>query len=180
MWEELKSINKTTKVKREGGSEKINGFKEKLDRTMKFWPRDAIERIQNEEDKLFLQSKMGDRTATPGPVDNVLATTENKVLRGRHREEEQRKKEAKRLKEEPKSVVDMTASLEEEETASQKRLVEDQDVSPSCSRSHNRLVKTGTVGTFTYNFGSYPAIQLQTSAAKNKITPPDSRTFYIL
>ena len=50
---------------------------------------------------------MGDRTATLGPVHNVLATTENKVLRGRHREEEQRKKKAKRLKEEPKSVVDM-------------------------------------------------------------------------
>ena len=65
---------------------------------MKFWPRDAFERIQNEEDKLFLQSMMGDRTATLGPVNNVVANTENKVLRGRHREEEQRKKEAKRLK----------------------------------------------------------------------------------
>ena len=92
LWEELKSINKTTKAKREGGSEKINGFKEKLDRTMTFWPRDAFERIQNEEDKLFLQSMMCDRTATLGPVYNVLANTENKVLRGRHREEEQRKK----------------------------------------------------------------------------------------
>ena len=59
---------------------------------MKFWPRDAIERIQNEEDKFFLQSMMGDRTATLGLVDNVLATTEKKVLRRRHREEEQRKK----------------------------------------------------------------------------------------
>ena len=146
---------------------------------MKFWPRDAMDRIRNEEDKLFLQSMMGDRTATFRPVDNVLATTENKVVRGRHREEEQRKKEAKRLKEEPKSVVDMTASSEEEETASQKRLVEDQDVSPSCSRSHNRLVKMGTVGSFTYNFGSCPAMQLQASAVRNKITPPDSRTFYI-
>ena len=27
LWEELKSINKTTKAKREEGSEKINGFK---------------------------------------------------------------------------------------------------------------------------------------------------------
>ena len=182
LWEELKSINKTTKAKREGGSEKINGFKEKLDRTMTFWPRDAFERIQNEEDKLFLQSMMGDRTATLGPVNNVLANKENKVLRGRHREEEQRKKEAKRLKEEPNGVVDMTASSEEEEAASQKRLVEDQYVSPSCSRSHNRLVKTGTVGGFTYNFGSCPAIQLQASAVRNKITPPppDSWTFYIL
>ena len=126
---------------------------------MKFWPRDAIERIQNEEDQLFLQSMMGDRTATLGPVDNVLATTENKVLKGRHREEDQRKKEAKRLKEEPKSVVDMTASSEEEEeTTSQKRLVKDQDVSPSCSRSHKRLVKTGTVGSFTYNFAFCPAM----------------------
>ena len=120
LWEELKPINKTIKAKREGGSEKINGFKEKLDRTMKFWPRDAIERIQNEEDK-FLQSMMGDGTTTFGPVDDVLATTEKKVLRRRHSEEEQRKKEAN-------SVVDMTASSEEEEeeTASQKRPVEDQ------------------------------------------------------
>ena len=92
LWEELKSVNKTTKEKWEGGSEKINGFKEKLDRTMKFWPRDAIERLQNEEDKLFLQSMMSDRRATLGPVVNVLATTEKKVLRTRHREEEQRKK----------------------------------------------------------------------------------------
>ena len=92
LWEELKSVNKTTKEKWEGGSEKINGFKEKLDRTMKFWPRDANERLQNEEDKLFLQSMMGNRTATLGPVVNVLATTAKKVLRRRHREEEQRKK----------------------------------------------------------------------------------------
>ena len=121
LWEKLKPINKTTKAKREGGSEKTNGFKEKLDCIMKFWPRDAIERIQNEEDKLFLQSMKGDRTAILGPVDNVLATTEKKVLRRRHSEEEQRKKEAN-------SVVDMTASSEEkeEETASQKRPVEDQ------------------------------------------------------
>ena len=82
---------------------------------MKFWPRDAIERIQSEEDKLFLQcmNMMGDRTETLGPVDNVVATAEKRVLIRRHREEEQRKKEAKRLKEEPKSVVDMTASSEE-------------------------------------------------------------------
>ena len=59
---------------------------------MIFWLRDAIERVQNEEDKLFLQSMMGDWTATLGPVDNVLATTEKKVLRRRHREEEQSKK----------------------------------------------------------------------------------------
>ena len=64
----------------------------------------------------------------------------------------------------------MTASSEEEEeTASQKRLVKDQDVSPSCSRSHKRLVKTGTVGSFTYNFASCPA--MQESAVRNKITP---------
>ena len=94
LWDELKSINKTIKAKREGGSEKINGFKEKVDRTMKFWPRDAIERIQNEEDN---QSMMGHRTATLGPVDNVLANTEKKVLMRRHREKEQKKKEAKRL-----------------------------------------------------------------------------------
>ena len=86
------SINKATKAKREGGSQKINGFKEKLDRTMNFWAREAIERIQNKKDKLFLQSMMGYRTATLRPVDNVLATTEKKVLRRRHREEEQRKK----------------------------------------------------------------------------------------
>ena len=84
----MNSINKTTKAKREGGSDKTNGFKEKLDRTMKFWPRDGIERIQNEEYKLFLQSMKGDRTETLGPVDNVLATTEKKVLIRRHREEE--------------------------------------------------------------------------------------------
>ena len=91
LWE-LKFINETTKAKREGSSEKMIGFKEKLDRTMTFWSRDAIDRIQNEEDKLFLQSMMGDRTATLGPVDNMLATTKKKVLRRRHREEEQRKK----------------------------------------------------------------------------------------
>ena len=103
LWEEL---NKTTKAKREGGSEKINGFKEKLDHTMKFWPRDAIEGIQNEQDKLFLQSMIGDRTATLGPVDNVPATTEKKVLRRRHRGKNREGKKRSRV-----SFVEITRSF---------------------------------------------------------------------
>ena len=95
LWEELRSINRIPKAKRAACFERVNSFKAKLDRTMKLWPLDAIERMQN-EDKLFLQSMMADSVATLGPVENVLNITEKKIQGRRNREEQQRKKEVKR------------------------------------------------------------------------------------
>ena len=96
LWEELRSINKIPKAKRAACFERVNSFMAKLDRTMRLWTLDAIERMQNEENKLFLQSMMADRVATLGPVDNVLAITEKKIQGRRNREEQYRKNEAKR------------------------------------------------------------------------------------
>ena len=72
---------------------------------MRLWPLDAIEGMQNEEDKLFLQAMMADRVATLGPFGNVLAITGKEIPGRRNREEAQRKKEAKRRKEEQKCVL---------------------------------------------------------------------------
>ena len=47
--------------------EKLGLFREKLETTMRFMPRDAESRIENEEDRAFLRSMLGDRSATMAP-----------------------------------------------------------------------------------------------------------------
>ena len=61
---------------------KFNDFKQKLEKTMKFWPRDALERIKTEEDKKFLHSMMTDRVANMGRVyadDSGICISSNSV-----------------------------------------------------------------------------------------------------
>ena len=41
-------------------------------KTMKFWPRNALKTMENEEDKQFLLSMMGDRKCTMGGVDKLM------------------------------------------------------------------------------------------------------------
>ena len=64
-------------------SERINQFKEELDKTFKLWPRDVMERIENEEDRNFLSSMMTDRKWSMDTVDKKLSITEEKVRKRR-------------------------------------------------------------------------------------------------
>ena len=59
---------------------KLAEFKEKLKKTLHFWPKDAMSRITNESDRRFLRSMMGNRNATIGSFDRSLTATERKIL----------------------------------------------------------------------------------------------------
>ena len=76
----------------------IKSFKEKLHKTMVFWPKNAEEIIQSRrdssklEDLLFLRDQKNDRKATIGGVDKLLAKKEEKSLK---RKLEETKREIK-------------------------------------------------------------------------------------
>ena len=76
----------------EKSKERIEEFKQQLNASFKFWPRNALMKITNEEDKLFLKSMMSDRKACMAGADKKLANTEKKV-RKRKVQELQRKEQ---------------------------------------------------------------------------------------
>jgi len=59
-------------MKKKQKQKNINLFKDKLKTTMKFWPRNILERINIEEDKQFLISLMTNRKASMGALDTKL------------------------------------------------------------------------------------------------------------
>ena len=65
--DEIKGMLKRKNVK------KTEALTEKLNQTMKLWPRDVMDRIASEEDRLFLVSMMGDRKASMAEADSVLS-----------------------------------------------------------------------------------------------------------
>ena len=85
----LLRIGKIPKNQRDGPKEKerIHAFKESLTKTFKAWPRNCLERIELEEDKLFFKSMLTDRQACMLGVDKNLSDAE--IKRKRRRENEQ-------------------------------------------------------------------------------------------
>ena len=55
LYNKMQDLMKTNVKRRNSGStlNRINEFKDNLGRTMTFWPKDAIAKIKNEEDKVF-------------------------------------------------------------------------------------------------------------------------------
>ena len=81
LFEELKSLLKIDHAHRNTvkNTQKIIGFKNKLTKTMMFWPRDVLEKLVDAEDKQFLISMMTDRTASIGSVDLKHSLVEEKL-----------------------------------------------------------------------------------------------------
>ena len=81
LFEELKSL---VKIDHAHGNtvkntQKIIGFKNKLTKTMRFWPRDVLDKLVDAEDKQFLISMMTCRTASIGSVDLKRSLVEEKL-----------------------------------------------------------------------------------------------------
>ena len=85
--DEMKGMLKRKNVK------KTEALTEKLNQTMKLWPRDVMDRIASEEDRLFLVSMMGDRKASMAEADSVLSLTKKKVHLRESSEKERNKRE---------------------------------------------------------------------------------------
>ena len=67
----LLKIGKISKVKKDLLNEKMCIFKEDLSKTFKAWPRDCMQRINNNEDKDFFQSILTDREASMIGIDKT-------------------------------------------------------------------------------------------------------------
>ena len=64
---------------KEQALEKIEQFKKKSQKTIVFWPRNVLNKIAIEEDKLFLLNMMGPGTASFGSTDKKFAATRMKI-----------------------------------------------------------------------------------------------------
>jgi len=77
----MQNLMKTKKEKREIGitKERIETFKKSLQETMVCWPKDVWSKVTNSEDKAFLLSMQGDRTASIGGKDMKTYKLEKKT-----------------------------------------------------------------------------------------------------
>ena len=108
---------------------------------MKFWPRNVLELISNEEDKAFLISMMTDRKAS-------MAGKDSKLKKQQEKKQNRKKEEAKRLKrwEDKRAVTSVTFSDSTSTDGSAgDSLSEEESFMPQSSsdRKHKRSVKTG-------------------------------------
>jgi len=67
---------------------KVQNFQKLLNKTMKLWPKKALDIIKNEEDRLFLKSMMSDRVASYTSADNL---TQQKYAKKQLRKEKYEK-----------------------------------------------------------------------------------------
>jgi len=118
--------------------ERIEEFREQLHTTFKFWPRNAMTKISNEDDRLFLKSMMSDQKACMAGVDKKLAETEKKV-RKRKAQELQRKEQLKI----DETSASLSCQLEDSESNSS---TDKSDVytSENPAISHKKRMKIGT------------------------------------
>ena len=132
---------------------------------MKFWPRDAFDRIPIEEDRQFLTSMMGNRGATMVGADALLHSTEQKVHQRKKLEEERLRKEQVRQE----SVAAAAQAQVPQEDAEDEEVRED-DVhvlEPTTPvRSHKRVVKTGSPAFWPHDVMRHPAVV--ETATRNK------------
>ena len=157
--------------------DKLKCMEDKLSKTFPLWPANAELLIKNPEDLKFLQSMKGDRSATFGSCDTVLAA---KYQRRRKR---QQSEAARRLKWVEASATSSTAattitdtsiiSTDEadinESDAEWHLPSEDESTSARTPKSHHRAVRTGTTVSIPPNILQRP--KLVALATRLKMTP---------
>ena len=73
--------------------ERIDEFKLRIEeKTMKFWPRNVLQMMDNEINKAFLQSMMSDRKASMSGKDNTAFSEVKKKLARENQESKRKKK----------------------------------------------------------------------------------------
>lgn len=165
VFEEMKSIIKIDHARRETetNKQKINSFKEKLKTTMKFWPRNSLEKIKIEEDKQFLISMMTDRKATMGSIDTKLKSKKKNIWKRKEAEQSRVDKEQSRQIE---PVEYLSGQSSESGELSSDDVVQETQAPP---RSRKRVMKCGTSVFIPHDLLKYPAVV--ETAVRNKILP---------
>ena len=153
-------------------------FREKLSKTMPFWPGDAIkkmellkkgkvevEKIAIDEDIAFLKSMITDRTAQYSNQDKTTTS----IIRKRINREEQIQDRHENMK---KIRIEENVQFEWLETDDENEDTIDSIESTSITtpvRSHRRTLKTGTNVTIPHDVLKSPL--LISTCTRNKITP---------
>ena len=169
---QLKSLMKINVRSRETHYKKteIFEFKMKLETTMKFWPRNALEVMTNETDKLFLRSMLGDLKASMGARNDITSSTEAKIAR--RKKAEKRRQEKEKMGKDACLVAEFLDAFNGHEVGGDyydNDALEANMNSPTLERSHKRVVNTGTPGFWPNDILKSPVILA--SAVRNKITP---------
>ena len=92
---EIENLLKIKHSARNSGKpkERIDEFKLRIkEKTMKFWPRNVLQMMDNEMDKAFLQSMMPDRKASMSGKDNTVFSRIKRKLARENQESKRKKK----------------------------------------------------------------------------------------
>lgn len=163
----------------------IEQMKVTLAETFRLWPANAEQRIKNTEDLCFLQSMKGDRLATFGPRDKVLAAKEQRRQIRVQAEAARREK----VRSEGTSTTTSGSSAdaindsdnktgesgESGDDASVDSEVDssiadaDVDISTTTQRSHHRTTRTGTAAFIPHDIIKRP--KLVALATRLRMTP---------
>jgi hypothetical protein len=128
---------------------KVKQMEDTLAKTFPLWPADAEQLVKNSEDLRFLQSMKGDRSATFGSFDMVLAA---KIQRKRKREQSEAARRLKfdQMSAKATSVIETSSSSDEHETDINHsdpdclHSTGDEPSTASASKGCHRTVRTGT------------------------------------
>ena len=136
---------------KEQALEKIEQFKKKLQKTIVFWPRNVLNKIAIEEDRLFLLNMMGPRTASFGSTDKKFAATRTKIEQWKAEKQHRQLKEQKRAKSDSIRLLFATSDSSSEEFVN----ANDTDCLSSSKKParqvHKCIVKTGTTITIPHD-----------------------------
>lgn len=191
----IKLLNENAKIRAipvsrrgtEASLKKVQEMEEKLATTFQLWPVNVEMIIKNPEDRRFLESMKGDRSATFGPLDRVLA---NKIKRRQEKEkaeDDRRKRVHKEMASanvvvvavstmeanSPNSVSDSQSDVESVDVAPNDTEYDPPIAGPSTSsggtRSHHRTARTGTKAFIPHDILKRPS--LVSLATRLKMTP---------
>jgi hypothetical protein len=149
---------------------KVSDMEEKLAKTFQLWPQNADNMIKNPEDLSFLQSMKGDRAATFGSHDKVLAS---KLKRSQKRSELEALRREK-AKEEKRSVSEVAELIDSDSSDDADASLNDTSCTPTMRR-HRRSSRTGTPAFFPHDIMQRP--KLVALATRLKMTPTQQSAY---
>ena len=122
---------------------KINNTEKKFDESFPLWPANAVQLIKNPDDLAFLKSIQGDRNATFGSKDKVLALKVKRTSKRKQLQEQRTIKEKTRLEKKCRVAKD-TENFDSNEAdsstdESKDNIADIYEAPQKLNRSHSRV-----------------------------------------
>lgn len=147
---------------RRSGSKLVIDFKDQLDKTMMFWPENALSLIEYEEDRQFLRQMMTTREGHMGGEDRVFR-------RKQDAKQEREAAEGNRKERERKRKADDTYLYESHQLDVEDCHMYATSDQGGSQRKHNRRVKTGESIFIPHDILKDP--QVVSCMVRNRISP---------